>query len=384
MGCLMRRVTTGRTVTISCIRTIDIGGEGGSDGDETFDWHDVTEIGETSMDVAGVLADFASANFVGATFGAMGLGFGDVLGDEDKSSGVSISKFHDTGLVDGLEDKVLEKTKWGAAYKTARDNWAKGDGAEIGTRLNGTANRTFSSTEAMRSDAQSKKFASPKTGCDMAGLVKKASASAQVVIAGLDTICSWLGLQNPVDYLIRKPFFGDWDEMEQAEGDWLALASQCASLSDDFASLAQEARAGAWQGNAGEAFAGSCDTVSELFEQGVEPCQEIAEALEGLEELAKNTLNLVLDAITTFADIAESIQKLIAAGSLAWTGIGALVAVVEGIDLAGDVIHACEVIGDAIEAINQLLNAITAFCDCTKAMNHVFDSTQRVRRVATS
>lgn len=380
MGCLMRRVA-GRTVALSYIHTIDIGGDGGSGEDEASDWHDITDTAGRIVDAFGAIASGAGGDYVGLTLGLVNAVSDDVLGDEDKSSDVSVSTIGKTGVTDGLENMALDRTSWGKKYKKFQDSWETK--AKDMSRF-GDKGRTFSSTEAMRSDAQPGKFARPQTGYDMADLVKKASASAQVVIAGLDTICSWLGLPNPVDYLIRKPFFGDWDEMEQAEGDWLALASQCASLSDDFASLAQEARAGAWQGNAGEAFAGSCDTVSDLFEQGVEPCQEIAEALEGLEELAKNTLNLVLDAITTFADIAESIQKLIAAGSLAWTGIGALVAVVEGIDLAGDVIHACEVIGDAIEAINQLLNAITAFRDCTKAMNHVFDSTQRVRRVATS
>lgn len=207
-------------------------------------------------------------------------------------------------------------------------------------------------------------------------------AVASLAISAIDTLCQLCGWPNPIDEFIRKPFFGDWDAMEKSEAQWRALSTNLNELSQTLSQYAAAARDGAWQGEAGDSFASCCDTFSGLFEAGVSPCEEVADGLDGLEQLAQNTLDLVLQTIDAVISIAMDVQELVAAGELAWTGVGAVVAAVKAVDLAQSIKSAVECMQKMVEAINQLADAVEAFVACVVSMNQMANQAAGIRAIA--
>jgi uncharacterized protein YukE len=212
--------------------------------------------------------------------------------------------------------------------------------------------------------------------------VNSGISQASLIVAGLDMACQFLGLPNPVDELIRKPFFGDWDQLSESSDQWKGLSDGLGGVGDAVTQAAADVRDGIWQGEASDAFAQCCQTFDSLFEAGVAPCSEIAEALDALAELAQTTFDLVLTAVETFADLAMGIEELVAAGALAWTGVGAVVFLVKGVDLAFTIQQAADVVNDAVKAISEVADACADFLVCTATMSALVERTNGVLMIA--
>ncbi|KAB7788991.1 hypothetical protein [Bifidobacterium leontopitheci] len=209
-------------------------------------------------------------------------------------------------------------------------------------------------------------------------------AQLDIVISTIDTACELLGWKNPIDEWIRKPFSGDWTQIDQSIAQWEALSQGLDKLSKTLDECAQEAKNGAWEGKAGEAFATCCGTVSKLFGDGVSPSKELAQALEGLSELAKNTLQLVLETLDTVISMAKGIMNLIQDGSLWWDGFHTVKLFLDGFDMAATVRKAWKLKDKLIDAFQKLQKAMSEFAECTSAMTSLADQTQGIRAVAAS
>ena len=59
---------------------------------------------------------------------------------------------------------------------------------------------------------------------DLAKTLDSKITTLRIAISGVDFICKALFGVSPIDEWVRKPFFGDWDELRDTAGKWQSLA----------------------------------------------------------------------------------------------------------------------------------------------------------------
>lgn len=219
-------------------------------------------------------------------------------------------------------------------------------------------------------------------GVELNKTLRQVTAGLDIAIAAVDSACEFLGWPNPIDNWIRKPLFGDWDQISESVQQWRALSQGLTVMSNTLTHCAQTAKDDAWQGEAGDAFATCCDTISQLFDDGVAPCNELAVALDGMIDLAKNALQLAIDTIDTIIALATGIMKLVADGAMVFTGVGAVKLLVDGLDLTMTVRKACDLKDRLTKAYQEVQNARHTFPACAASMTALSNKAQGIRSIA--
>lgn len=211
-----------------------------------------------------------------------------------------------------------------------------------------------------------------KTADDLAGAVAKPTlkdiakgfklgiSQARLLITGIDWIIKKLfNGYSILDELIKKPFTGDWKELDRAAGQWDSLAGTLPSVASSLDGVASAIQAGAWEGQAADRCAIVNTQVAQVAQAGSAPCSQAATALRALAENAKKAFDFILDLIDEIVSICELIGGEVASivGTIAIP-----------FTIAYHVYAISDLINRAVQLINNLITAANGFSACASTM----------------
>lgn len=274
---------------------------------------------------------------------------------------------------DAVEGKKLSKRLNDAAYEGIKRHIPR-DG-----RL---PDKWLQFTEEMN-DLNKQVDDSIKGVTNITGNLGKWTARASIAIAVTDGFCSFFGLPDPIDW-VRKYFFGDWEKMDKTAKQWAALSKELDKAGETLTEAAKETNGGVWEGEAADAFTSCCGTIAQLFDAGVSPCSETSQVLVKLEDVAQTALNTIIDCVDTLISLAECLAKLAADSAIAWTGVGAIKLLIDGIDLTTTIADGVKCVKKMYDTIQTLMEATHTFEACVSAMTALVNQTAGIKMVATA
>ena len=107
-------------------------------------------------------------------------------------------------------------------------------------------------------------------------------AKARIAITAVDALCKAIFGYSPVDEWIKKPFFGDWDDLRATANQWRALAESLSALQSAVRNVSSNVDETSWSGKAADLFVIRNNSLAETAGKGPQPCLEVAQALEAL------------------------------------------------------------------------------------------------------
>lgn len=192
-------------------------------------------------------------------------------------------------------------------------------------------------------------------------LFKNRISQARIVITAVDWVIKKLfDGYSVVDELLKKPFGGDWGELDAAAQQWDGLAKTLPSVADSLDGVASTIQSGAWEGQAADRCAAANAKAGTVTQAGAPPSSSMAQALRALANNAENLFDFVLDIIDEIISVCELIA-------------GELASIVGTLALPVTVAYHAYVIGDlinrAVQLINNLITMAKGFASCLLTMN---------------
>lgn len=165
----------------------------------------------------------------------------------------------------------------------------------------------------------------------------------------VDEVCNLIFGFKPADMLIRKPFAGDWDQLEKTADQWETLVAQTSDFRSAMLTMYSRVHQ-YWEGAAAAACKARMNQVTVVLETISDASAQMESALRLLANCARQTVDLIMDII----DFVVSILKYIA-GELAVPVIGEVAALVTLVDKA---VEAVDLVTKAVAYINDLSTLI--------------------------
>lgn len=203
---------------------------------------------------------------------------------------------------------------------------------------------------------------------DLAKTLDSKITTLRIAISGVDFICKALFGVSPIDEWVRKPFFGDWDELRDTAGKWQLLAETLPEVQTALLEISNSLDETVWSGQAADIYVVRNEAVADALVEAPEPCSEMAQALNALADNAEKTLNLIFDTLSEII----SLLKLIA-GELIIPGAGPVLATVT---VAAEVTQAIQWASDIVEYLNNLYEALNGLCVCLMVMQRLSVKTE--------
>lgn len=203
---------------------------------------------------------------------------------------------------------------------------------------------------------------------DLAKTLDSKITTLRIAISGVDFICKALFGVSPIDEWVRKPFFGDWDELRDTAGKWQSLAETLPEVQTALLEISNSLDETVWSGQASDIYVVRNEAVADALVEAPEPCSEMAQALNALADNAEKTLNLIFDTLSEII----SLLKLIA-GELIIPGAGPVLATVT---VAAEVTQAIQWASDIVEYLNNLYEALNGLCVCLMVMQRLSAKTE--------
>lgn len=203
---------------------------------------------------------------------------------------------------------------------------------------------------------------------DLAKTLDSKITTLRIAISGVDFICKALFGVSPIDEWVRKPFFGDWDELRDTAGKWQSLAETLPEVQTALLEISNSLDETVWSGQAADIYVVRNEAVADALVEAPEPCSEMAQALNALADNAEKTLNLIFDTLSEII----SLLKLIA-GELIIPGAGPVLATVT---VAAEVTQAIQWASDIVEYLNNLYEALNGLCVCLMVMQRLSVKTE--------
>ena len=211
-------------------------------------------------------------------------------------------------------------------------------------------------SSAEKLEAAAKKINLGKT----AKKFKLGISQARLAISAVDwvvrKVCNGYSV---VDELLRKPFGGDWDALEQAASQWEGLSTTLPSVADSLRDVASTIQSGAWEGQAADRCAAVNNRMAQVAQAGAAPTAGMAKALRALAANAEKLFDFVLDVIDEIISVCELIA-------------GELASIVGTVALPATVAYHAYVIFDlinrAVQLINNLITMAQGLVGCLGAM----------------
>lgn len=128
------------------------------------------------------------------------------------------------------------------------------------------------------------------------------------IISAIDGIFEGLFGFSPIDEWIKKPFSGDWDAMTTTAERWDALAANLTQTASAITEVSNAVGDGmSWSGHASDEFKKDNDVLAKAMQAGVAPCQEGAEGMRKLAQLAEETFDFIMSTLQEIADLLASV-----------------------------------------------------------------------------
>lgn len=147
-----------------------------------------------------------------------------------------------------------------------------------------------------------------KTVSELNERIQSGVQLAGAIISAVDGIFEGLFGFSPVDEWIKKPFSGDWDAMTTTAERWDALA---ANLTQTAAAITEVSNAvgdgTSWSGEASNAFKKDNAALAKAMQAGVTPCQEGAEGMRKLAQLAEGTFDFIMSTLQEISNLLASV-----------------------------------------------------------------------------
>lgn len=128
-------------------------------------------------------------------------------------------------------------------------------------------------------------------------------AKARIAITAVDALCKAIFGYSPVDEWIKKPFFGDWDDLRATANQWRALAESLSALQSAVRNVSSNVDETSWSGKAADLFVIRNNSLAETAGKGPQPCLEVAQALEALADEVDGTFDMVMDGIELLIEL---------------------------------------------------------------------------------
>lgn len=132
-------------------------------------------------------------------------------------------------------------------------------------------------------------------------------SQACLIISAVDAVCKAILNFSPVDEWIKKPFFGDWDELRGTANQWRALSTSLTELQHTIQDVSSKVTEDTWSGKAADMFVIRNDSIATITGKGAEPCITVAQALEALADEIDNGFDMVMDAIDVVVKMLEAL-----------------------------------------------------------------------------
>ncbi|MBW3081124.1 hypothetical protein [Bifidobacterium saguinibicoloris] len=210
-----------------------------------------------------------------------------------------------------------------------------------------------------------------KTAKGMNEAISNGIANVRMAVAVVDFVSKTLFGFSIVDEWVKKPFFGDWDELEKTAAKWDALASSLTGVQTAIQNMSSNVNEESWCGCAADMFKERNDAVGEVAGEGCAPCTEMSQALNALAENAQNAFDLILDTI----DEIISLLKIIS-GELIVPGAGP---VLVAVTCAAEVTQAIQWANDITTCLNNLYTAFSGFSSCISTMQQLVSKSEGVK-----
>lgn len=127
--------------------------------------------------------------------------------------------------------------------------------------------------------------------------------TGHIIISVVDALSKAILNFSPVDEWIKKPFFGDWDELRGTANQWRALATSLTELQSTVEQVSSQVNEDTWSGQAADLFIVRNNSLAETAGKGSQPCIQVAQALEALADEVDGTFDMVMDAIEIIAEL---------------------------------------------------------------------------------
>ena len=93
-------------------------------------------------------------------------------------------------------------------------------------------------------------------------------AKARIAITAVDALCKAIFGYSPVDEWIKKPFFGDWDDLRATANQWRALAESLSALQSAVRNVSSNVDETSWSGKAADLFVIRNNSLAETAGKG--------------------------------------------------------------------------------------------------------------------
>lgn len=195
-------------------------------------------------------------------------------------------------------------------------------------------------------------------------------SQARLIVSVVDALCKAILNFSPVDEWIKKPFFGDWDELRATANQWRALSTSLTELHNSVEEVSSKVVEDTWSGKAASMFVQRNDSIAQVIGQGAQPCIRTAQTLEALADEVDNAFDMVMDAIDL---VVEMLEALLATNSV--PVVGQIASIPEA---AG---YTAEIIKIAVE-VGEYISALVAACiDFASVANSMMKLTAQSQEV---
>lgn len=191
------------------------------------------------------------------------------------------------------------------------------------------------------------------------------------IISAVDGIFEALFNFSPVDEWIKKPFSGDWDAMTTTAERWEALAANLTQTATAIMEVSNSVGDGmSWSGNAANEFKRDNQELSEALKAGVAPCQEGAQAMRQLAQLAEGTFDYIMNTLQAIADLLASVAADISIPVVGWVkGTWDTYQVIQSVTA---------LITTTAERIQQMLATARSFANCLTHFSTAYNQSMSV------
>lgn len=184
-----------------------------------------------------------------------------------------------------------------------------------------------------------------------------------------DSLCMAILHVSPVDELIKKPFFGDWDAIVNTSQTWDVISQQLEKAKKNLSTITETVYRIDWDGEARDKFDTRMGELANAVELAIVPSQNMKSALELLAEIAEDALDLIISIIDQIVGLLELLMGECTLGPLGWA-----VATVTAASKAYDIYN---LFCDGVDMVNKVSNFISNFHSASeniiKAVSHVND-----------
>ncbi|MDR2374407.1 MAG: WXG100 family type VII secretion target [Bifidobacteriaceae bacterium] len=199
-------------------------------------------------------------------------------------------------------------------------------------------------------------------------LEKNITSQFSGMLSVLDKVAELILGYSPLEELVYKPFFGDWDALIAAATAWRNSATAVSVVAADLTAL-EEVLGDGWAGRGADAFREQLEEYIEGLQEYPDAARQMAEMLDASVEAGAAAAEAVAAAINLMVEVGMILLTELAVPVAGWVAGGATVALYgprvmwaasNAVRAVNTVIRVIQLIHDAIGILNAAIAAIQA------------------------